>query len=204
MFKSIKLFILNKKHKGCKINTINIHPSVKLSKNISIAHGCSIGNGVQIGANTYINGYTDIASGVIGKFCSIASFCIIGPNNHPIDWISTSPKLYTLIDMVGKSGYIETKKPPVIGNDVWIGTHSVIFKGIHIGDGAIIAAGSIVTKDVPPYAIVGGTPAKLIKYRFEDEIIDKLLKLKWWELNENELKSMRDLIEKRNIFYTHI
>lgn len=73
---------------------------------------------------------------------------------------------------------------PIIGNDVWIGANAIILQGVTIGDGAIIAAGAVVTKDVPPYAIVGGVPAKVIKYRFSDEVILKLLQIKWWDKPE--------------------
>ena len=78
--------------------------------------------------------------------------------------------------------------------------HSVILKGIQIGDGAIVAAGSVVTKDIPPYAIVAGVPAKVIKYRFERDIIEKLLQLKWWDKKEIELIAMKNIIKKKNKF----
>ena len=171
---------------------------------MSIAHGCSLGSGVQIDAYTYINSYTEVSSGLIGKFCSIAGFCMIGSNNHPTDWISTSPNLYSIIEMIGNKGYCEIKNAPIIGNDVWIGAHSVILKGVIVGDGAIVAAGSNVTKDIPPYAIVGGVPAKIIKYRFGKETIDKLLTIKWWNKNEKELPDFKNVIEKEREFYRYL
>ena len=82
------------------------------------------------------------------------------------------------------------KTTPYIGNDVWIGTNVVIMRGIKIGDGAIVAAGSIVTKDIPPYTIVAGCPAKIIKYRFAEEIIKQLLELKWWNYHINTLSNL--------------
>ncbi len=81
-------------------------------------------------------------------------------------------------------------KPAVIGNDVWIGQNAVIMDGVHVGDGAIVAAGAVVTKDVPPYAIVGGVPARVIKYRFDAGTIKELSELKWWELSDGEIASL--------------
>jgi len=82
----------------------------------------------------------------------------------------------------------EELKRTQIGNDVWIGARAIVLDGISIGDGAVIAAGAVVTKDVPPYAIVGGVPAKLIRYRFEDDVIQELLKWKWWDLSLDDLQ----------------
>ena len=83
--------------------------------------------------------------------------------------------------------------PVTIGNDVWIGANVCILPGISIGDGAVLAAGAVITKDVPPYAIVGGVPAKVIKYRFSEDIIKKLLKIKWWNWEEEKVKKNKDL-----------
>lgn len=127
----------------------------------------------------------------IGKYCSIGRDVYIGTGMHPINRLSThcftyteyAPSQYgdllTPIDKIvdwSQGG----NKPVIIGNDVWIGARAIILDGITIGDGAIIGANAVVTKDVPPYAIVGGVPAKIIKYRFSDEIINELLQLKWW------------------------
>ena len=81
------------------------------------------------------------------------------------------------------------KDPVIIGNDVWIGMYAIVNRGIKIGDGAVVASGAVVTKDVPPYAIVGGNPAKIIKFRFSPEIIEKLLAIKWWDWDESLIKS---------------
>jgi len=102
-------------------------------------------------------------------------------SEHPTDIVSTSPKIYRNI----KSQDIrDVYSSPIIGNDVWIGANAIILQGVTIGDGAIVAAGAVVTKDVPPYAIVGGVPAKVIKYRFPDSTIVKLLEIKWWDKPE--------------------
>ena len=137
---------------------------------------------------------------IIGKFCSIASGTkfIMGPANHSISSVTTYP-----FHVFG--GLWEEKTPPhlsqlpfkgdiVVGNDVWFGRECVIMPGVKIGDGAIIAAYSIVTKDVSPYSVVGGNPAKLIKKRFDDQLIEALLTLQWWNLPSDELLNLLPLL----------
>ncbi|MFK7813539.1 MAG: CatB-related O-acetyltransferase [Maribacter sp.] len=122
----------------------------------------------------------------IGKFCSIASGVKIGLGNHPINFISTSPLFYAptnpLRYKLANQLTFEENDQVQIGHDVWIGTNTVILDGITIGNGSIIGANSIVTKDVPPYSIVGGVPAKEIKKRFSEDTIDKLNIIKWWNM----------------------
>ena len=136
---------------------------------------------------------------IIGKYCSIAcgaKFLFNGAN-HTLGSLSTYPfpvladewDLQTLV-----TNAWDNKGDIVIGNDVWIGFEAVIMAGVTIGDGAIIASRAVVTKDVPPYSIVGGTPAKLIRKRFTDEQIDKLLRLKWWDWDEEKIRKNIDKI----------
>ena len=106
--------------------------------------------------------------------------CISLISGLPIDWASTNPSLCR--------GYSFDEKPTNVGNDVWIGHKAVIMTGVNIGDGAIIAHSALVTRDVEPYQIVGGNPAKPIKYRFSEEIIERLLVSQWWEMNFNDLQ----------------
>lgn len=124
---------------------------------------------------------------IIGKFCSIAcgTKFLFNCANHTLKSLSTYtfPLFYEEWELE-KSNITtawDNKGDIVIGNDVWIGYEAVIMAGVHIGDGAIIAARAVVTKDVPPYTIVGGTPAKEIRKRFDTEMIHQLLKLKWWD-----------------------
>ena len=131
----------------------------------------------------------------IGNFSSIAeNVTILLGGNHPTNWISSFP-FGAVFDGFKHHSYPQASKGDVIiGNDVWIGLNTTILSGVTIGDGAIIAAGSIVTKDVDPYAIVGGNPAKVIKKRFSDDAIAKLLEIQWWNWEIDKIKNNLDLI----------
>lgn len=136
---------------------------------------------------------------IIGKFCSIASgvkFMLGGTQGHNYKWIASHP-LDGFDDKYFPAH--QWKGDTVIGNDVWIGTESLIMPGVHIADGAVIGARSVVTKNVGPYEIFAGNPAKLIKKRFQDEDIEKLLQIKWWEWNVNKIKNNLDLIRSSNV-----
>lgn len=149
-------------------------------------------NTVKIDDYTYLAQNSWISHTAIGRFCSIGPNFFCGWGVHPINAISTSPMFYSTRKQNGytlceKDKLIE-RKQIIIGNDVFIGANVTILDGISIGDGAIIGANSIVNKDVAPYSIVGGCPAKLIRYRFNEEQIEKLLTLKWWNWNFEKLK----------------
>ena len=130
----------------------------------------------------------------IGSFCSIgAGIKIYLGGNHRIDWATTYPFGHINKDIFNKfdgKGHPKTNGDVIIGNDVWIGTNTTIMSGVKIGDGSVISNNSHVVKDVEPYSMVGGNPAKLIKYRFSKDIIDNLLKLKWWELDDNKINEI--------------
>ena len=113
---------------------------------------------------------------MIGNYCSVASFVTIGPGEHDLSKVTTSERINTMFD----DHKSMTMKKVVIGNDVWIGVNATVLRGVTIGDGAVIAAGAVVTKDVPPYAIVGGVPARIIKYRFDSSDIEKIKSSEWW------------------------
>lgn len=164
------------------------------SVKVFIAANANVDNST-IGDFTSVGRYTDIHNAVVGKFCAISYFCVIGATRHYIDRLSVSAFPY-----VKELGFVEEShrivEPVTIGNDVWIGCHSIIKPNVCIGDGAIIGANSVVTKNVPPYAIVAGVPAKIIKYRFSEDIITKLLSLKWWNLPYDFIRSNIDLWQK--------
>ena len=171
-------------------------------------HKVHLNGKIIVGSNTSINGpgtefFSLTNPIIIGSFCSIARHTAIQEHNHNINKITTyyiQQRVFNEkmgIDAVSKGAV-------VIGNDVLIGTQSVILTGINIGDGAVVAANSVVTTDIPPYSIVGGTPAKVIRKRFSEEIIKKLLEIKWWNWNIERIKRNKDLfygdltIEKLN------
>lgn len=135
----------------------------------------------------------------IGKFCSIADGVIVFlGSNHRVDWITTYPFGHINKSNFPKiqvnTGHPISKGDVIIGNDVWVATNATILSGVKIGDGAVIAASSVVTKDVPPYTIVAGNPAKIIRKRFDDETITKLLKIKWWDLNQDKINEISDIL----------
>ena len=157
----------------------------------------------SLGAYSYIGRGTQLIYASVGKFCSISGNVLIGMGHHTLTHLSTSP-IFT--EKNNGTGYSWTDresllpyKPVTIGNDVWIGTRAMILGGVTIGDGAVIGAGAIVTKDVPPFAIVAGVPARIIRYRFEVSVIEKLLDIKWWNLSDEQLKKSIGLFQKENL-----
>jgi chloramphenicol O-acetyltransferase type B len=139
----------------------------------------------------------DVDKLIIGKYCSIGSgvvFMMAGNQGHRMDWVSTFPFYFQAnIFKASKNAYKKVGDTN-IGDDVWIGSEAMIMAGVTIGSGAVVAARAVVTKDIPPYAVVGGNPAEIIKYRFNEKTIKKLLKLKWWNWSEKEIKKAMPLI----------
>jgi phosphonate metabolism protein (transferase hexapeptide repeat family) len=190
-------------HCSSKIIDSILKDNVQLGRNVSIEN-CSIGSDCKILSDnyfynatiddySYVNTHSFILRANIGKFCSIASHVYIGPGSHPMDFVSTHPFSF-LKDFGGiisiDNAKIVTqreKKSIIIGNDVWIGQGTIIMENITIGDGAIIGAHTVVTKNVDPYAIVVGNPGKVIRYRFNKETIEELLKIKWWDWSKERL-----------------
>lgn len=156
-----------------------------------ILSNCTI-NHSQIGNYSYCGKNALIQNSIIGNYCSIANEVIIGLGSHPIHLFSTSPVFYKKknplhVKLVEDDYKFNEYKAITIGNDVWIGARAIVMDGVSVGDGAIIAAGAIVTKDVSPYAIVAGIPAKVIKYRFDPKTIKKLFNTKWWDKTPDEI-----------------
>lgn len=192
------------KYKGTniKIGFDSVIRESDLSENVFIGAGCTILNSA-IGRRTYLNYDTHINNAVIGSFTSIGSNVSIGIRTHPIDMVSTHPAFYSnnkAFETFAATNIEEETQRIIIGNDVWIGSQVTILKQVTVGDGAIIGYGAIVTKDVPPYAIFGGIPAKIIKYRFDESIIKFLLEIKWWNLDDQFLKKHHNLFQSPDTF----
>lgn len=141
---------------------------------------------------------------IIGSFCSIgsgAAFIMAGNQGHRHDWISTFP-FYWMPEVPAFTGAANGFAPSgdtVIGNDVWIGSEAIIMPGVHIGHGAVIGTRALVTKDVEPYAIVGGNPARVIRKRFTDAEIKQLLEMQWWDWSDEQLKSAMPVLTSGDI-----
>lgn len=146
----------------------------------------------SIGDYTFIQKNSIVSHATVGKFCSIAQGVTIGLGQHPTDHVSSHPAFYSSSQPVARtfssSDVFSPFRRTIIGHDVWIGQNALINDGIIIGTGAIVAAGAVVTKDVPEYAIVGGVPAKVIKYRFYELVRTRLLKSEWWNMSDDWLQ----------------
>lgn len=157
--------------------------------NTTIGEGCLIGSFSKMAYSkmdtmSYIGDYTVVINSNIGKFSSISWGVTIGPEEHDYTRLTNHSFLYSLksFNLTPYKHYSPFEKECEIGNDVWIGCNSTILRGVTIGDGAVIGANSLVNKDVPPYSIVVGSPAKIVKYRFSPEIIEALIDVKWWDI----------------------
>lgn len=177
-------------------NKINYRGNLRFNSSVRIGQDSTFEGANTIGDNTYFSGSMGYGTylcqncsitGNIGRFCSIAQDVKNSLGVHPITapYVSSSPMFFSLRKQTGKTFakkqlFDELKDPIEIGHDCWIGQGAFIVGGVKIGTGAVVLAGAVVTKDVPPYSIVGGVPAKVVKYRYEEETIDFLLKSEWW------------------------
>lgn len=200
VFKSLYRLYLRIKLR--KYNII-LHGGVRFNKGTlyggyNKVHRNSVISGARIGKYSYIGTNCYFPNADIGNFCSIGNDVKVIDVTHPTKgFISTHPVFFSVNMQCGKS-FVDKScfnerlsiegRSCVIGNDVWIGDDVRIIGGHKIGDGAIIALGAVVTHDIPPYAIVGGVPAKIIRFRFEREKIDELLALQWWNKDEKWIK----------------
>lgn len=179
----------------------------ELASNVKVFPRTNLLN-VKVGKYTYIGANNSMQNVEIGAFCSIGSYVSIGGGVHPLETPSTSPVFYEPSNCFKNKAFLfgdNVSYPQVktkIGNDVWIGDKVYIRAGVTVGDGVVIGANAVVTKDVPPYAIIAGCPAKILRYRFDEETIAILLSLKWWDwsdeiISENRLSfaSVEDLIK---------
>lgn len=195
----------------CNIKNAKKNVKAHLSSNVGISSVFEGNN--RIGRNSVFNGVMGTCSymgedccieGKIGRYCSIASEVKMTYGMHPVSDFSTSPVFYSAsgkqcgITFVKENSFDEhvyadpqKRYNVVIGNDVWIGFRATLLSGITVGDGAIIAAGAVVTKDVPPYAIVGGVPAKIIRYRLTEDKIKEMTESQWWTKDRDVLMQIK-------------
>ena len=193
-------------------------PDTKFDSNCIVGENCSFDQGVSIASNNILNNtqvgrFTSIGYDGVYNNCQIGNFCSLGPRilaglgRHPVNFVSTSPAFYSpqhtnvRISFVQKQ-FFEELLSITIGSDVWIGAHTILLDGIRIGHGAIIGAGAVVTKDVEPYTIVGGVPAKLIRKRFSEDIIELLLSTCWWDKSEHWLREYSEHFQDVERFTT--
>lgn len=166
--------------KNCNLFRSTLASHVRLA-NDSLLHDSALGN------CTYLSENCRISSTEMGAYCSIGPEVIIGPGDHPTNLVSTSPICYhsrdTLPGLPRANHPFSEQKRTIIGNDVWLGARVIVRNGVTIADGAIVGAGSIVTRDIEPFTIVAGTPAKLIRKRTSDENRDRAMESYWWKIN---------------------
>ena len=191
IIKKILLFIKNKK-RGVVSDTHFISLKTDIDTNTIIGRESEIDAHCIIGKNCYIGKNCFLTKVSIGNYCSIANNVSIGQGEHDLYQISTSSFFYD------DAYELLTQDHCTIGHDVWIGVDSIILRGVTIGNGAVIGANSVVAKDVPSFAIVAGSPAKVIRYRFDSEKIKKIEASKWWHSDIVEAKEKIDELERVN------
>jgi acetyltransferase-like isoleucine patch superfamily enzyme len=198
------------REENAQLQPITIHGIIRLNPGARIIESTVLGpvylnRHTQIGPDATIGKYFGmnehgfVARATVGAFCAFGARTAINPFNHPTDWLSINEFQYhpRSFDWVPEyNDFKRLERTPemfhhvTIGNDVWTGHNVNILPGVNVGDGAVIGAGSVVTKDVPPYAIVVGAPAKVQRLRFKEKVIERLLKARWWDLELSELSGL--------------
>ncbi|MHC1727619.1 MAG: CatB-related O-acetyltransferase [Syntrophobacteraceae bacterium] len=206
-----KTMDVNKYFLQCKVmrgKSIRFEDPVRLAR-------CTVNCNLSVGAYTYIRGGRIVALRSIGRFCSVAPGLTVGDGDHPMSYLSTHPFQYKGTDFTFNSEWVDFRTstttmkqnlPSSIGSDVWIGANVTIMRGVKVGHGSVLGAGAIVTRDVLPYEIVLGVPAKHHRFRFEPKIIERLLKLEWWNYTLKSLEGVPfdkveealDVLERRS------
>lgn len=181
------------KRHGCKfgvpISELPEWASVSLEPGVSISNIEVQSRDLTVGHSTYIRSGVVLAQvNSIGRYCSVGVNAMIGlaRDLHPIHWVTTHP----FAESSGRVRHSPALSYTTIGHDVWVGRDVLVMSGVVIGTGSVIAAGSVVVKDVPPYSVVGGNPAKVIKYRFTDQMVAQLLASNWWDIDRNVLTTL--------------
>jgi acetyltransferase-like isoleucine patch superfamily enzyme len=168
-----------------------IGADVRYGAHVVLCHHAMI-HGVTIGSHSYVGTHSHVQYATIGSFVSIGPEVRVGLGTHPVHIVSTYPSFYashaSAAVPMARSVAIREHEQVVIGSDVWIGARAMVVDGVKVGHGAVIAAGAVVTKDVSPYAIVGGVPARLIRFRFNPAVIEDLLAIAWWTWPEELIR----------------
>ena len=185
-------------HKTAKVYGSRLDGNITIGEKAMVAR-CELYGTIDIGRYSSLNGPNSdiVADGgtvTIGQFCSIARNVSMQVSNHAITRVTTYPIFKNLFKEENNGEFV-SKGSIIIGNDVWIGAHSMILSGAKINNGAIIAANSVVTGEIPAYAIAAGSPAKVIKYRFSQRIIDDLLEKQWWDWPINKIRVQKTFFE---------
>ena len=198
--KIIKHYYLRLKNRTCVIASYQISADIKLEERVRIYESVYVGHKCKIGKYSYVNPHTFIDDNVeIGRYCSISRNVMIGLGAHRLDGITTHPIGYSKAWNPYINEEYDDHKKTIIGNDVWIGAGAIVLSGVTIGNGAVIGAGAIVTKSVTDYAIVAGTPAKVIKQRTAPP---KLKGVDWWDLPSEQ--ALKVVIENNySLLYEH-
>jgi acetyltransferase-like isoleucine patch superfamily enzyme len=198
------------RYENTSLEPVLLHDSIRLNPGARIIESrllgpvflnrlSQIGPDVVVGKYFGMNENCFVARTTVGAYCAIGARTAINPFNHPVDWLSIHEFQYhpRSFDWVPEyNDFVRLKRTPdmfqhvTIGNDVWTGHNVNILPGVSVGDGVVIGAGSVVTKDVPPFSIVAGAPATMRRMRFSDRVIERLLRLRWWDLELSELSGL--------------
>lgn len=195
MFKALRAALCKRwlRRRGFKlsvaIHALPRHGVLELEEGASIGEVLTGFTHLRVGAMSYVRSACELLNvRCIGRFCSIGNDVVIGQEKagHPLHWVSSHPFQYTGTALT----YEGCGVPAEIGHDVWIGREAMIMEGVRVGTGAVIAARAMVTRDVPPYAVVAGTPARIVRYRHAPELVAALLDSAWWELPADVLRGL--------------
>ncbi len=173
MIKLLALKLFNRRN-GTRIKSTEVSLRAAIGKGTKIQRGTFVDKHSSIGSYSYLGKNCSVSAAAIGRYCSIGDSVIIGPGEHDMDQVSTSTEFQNnAFDSL-------TRDPCIIGHDVWIGAQSLILRGVTIGNGAVVGANSVVTRDVAPFEVVAGSPARVIKTRFDADRAQQITNSEWW------------------------
>lgn len=183
---SLAAFKLLKKLRLTAVKASSVHATSKLESGTSFYFS-------TMGRHSFCGYDCDVSHADIGSFVSIANGVVIGGGRHPMEWVGMSPVFYAGRDSVKAKFATHAREPArrvSVGHDVWIGRSAIVLPGVKIGDGAVVGAGAVVTKPVPPYAIVAGNPGHVLRYRFSESVVERLVATQWWTLEDESLRRL--------------